>query len=145
MPRAGYPILTNIRTADPGDLPALARRDRHIAPRELEHSVRLGRVYVAEEWGNLAGWLRWNLFWDNTPFMNLLFVLDCLRGRGLGRALTEHWEERMREDGFDLVMTSTRSDEEAQHFYRGLGYTDCGALLLPGEPLELIFRKEIRL
>ena len=43
----------------------------------------------------------------------------------------------------DRVMTSTRSDEEAQHFYRGLGYTDCGALLLPGEPLELIFRKEI--
>ena len=40
----------------------------------------------------------------------------------------------------DRVMTSTRSDEEAQHFYRGLGYTDCGALLLPGEPLELFFR-----
>ena len=66
----------NIRTAGPGDLPALSRLDRHIAPQELETSVRLGRVYAAEERGRLAGWLRWNLFWDNTPFMNLLFVLD---------------------------------------------------------------------
>lgn len=143
MPRAGYPTLTNIRTADPGDLPALARRDRHIAPRELEHSVRLGRVYVAEEWGNLAGWLRWNLFWDNTPFMNLLFVLDCLRGRGLGRALTEHWEGQMRQAGYGAVMTSTQAGEYAQHFYAKLGYEAVGGFLPPGEGYELIFYKKL--
>ncbi len=74
----------NIRTARPGDLPALSRLDRHIAPQELETSVRLGRVLVAEGKGGLAGWLRWNLFWDNTPFMNLLFVLDGSGGAAWG-------------------------------------------------------------
>lgn len=132
-----------IRTALPGDLAALSRRDRHIDPRELETSVRLGRVLVTEERGELAGWLRWNLFWDNTPFMNLLFVLDGRRGRGLGRALTEHWEEQMKRAGYGSVMTSTQSNEYAQHFYEKLGYAAIGGFLLPGEPYELIFAKEL--
>lgn len=133
----------NIRTAQPDDLPALSRLDRHIAPRELENSVQLGRVYVAEEGGEPVGWLRWNLFWDNTPFMNLLFVLPGRRGEGLGRALTAHWEERMREAGYGAVMTSTQASEYAQHFYAGLGYAAVGGFLPPGEEYELIFCKQL--
>lgn len=133
----------NIQIAGMGDLPALARLDRHIAPRELENSVRLGRVYVAEERGELAGWLRWNLFWDNTPFMNLLFVLEARRGGGLGRALAEHWEERMREAGYGAVMTSTQAGECAQHFYAKLGYEAVGGFLPPGEGYELMFCKKL--
>lgn len=133
----------NIRTAQPDDLPVLSRLDRHIAPRELENSVQLGRVYVAEEGGEPVGWLRWNLFWDNTPFMNLLFVLPGRRGEGLGRALTAHWEERMREAGYGAVMTSTQASEYAQHFYARLGYAAVGGFLPPGEEYELIFCKQL--
>ena len=118
----------NIRTAGPGDLPALSRLD---APQELETSVRLGRVYAAEERGRLAGWRRWNLFWDNTPFMNLLFVLNGGRGRGLGRALTGHWEAEMRQAGYETVMTSTQASKSAQHFYNKLGYGAVGGFLPP--------------
>ncbi len=132
-----------IRTAGPGDLPALSRLDRHIAPQELENSVRLGRVYAAEERGRLAGWLRWNLFWDNTPFMNLLFVLDGSLGRGLGRALAGHWEAEMRQAGYETVMTSTQSRECAQHFYERLGYEAVGGFLPPGEGYELMFVKNL--
>ena len=46
--------------------------------------------------------------------------------------------------GYESVMTSTLSNEQAQFFYRRLGYTDCGSLLLPGEALEIIFRKNLR-
>jgi hypothetical protein len=45
--------------------------------------------------------------------------------------------------GFTQVMTSTLSNEDAQHFYRKLGYRDVGALLLPDEPLEIILLKEL--
>ena len=37
-----------------------------------------------------------------------------------------HWEEEMRQLGYDSVMTSTASDEYAQHFYRKLGYETIG-------------------
>ena len=136
--------MTNLRTADPGDLPALSLLDRHISEAELETSVRLGRVYVAEEQGALAGWLRWNLFWDNTPFLNLLYVLDAHQGRGLGRALMARWEARMTQAGYETLMTSTQAGECAQHFYNRLGYVAVGGFLPPGEGYELIFCKRLR-
>ena len=55
------------------------------------------------------------------------------------------WEREMAALGHDMVMTSTQSDETAQHFYRKLGYRDSGGFTtdIPGheQPLELIFIK----
>lgn len=81
---------------------------------------------------------------DNTPFMNMLYVLEGERGNGRGRQLVSHWEALMKAKGYPLVMTSTQSDETAQHFYRKLGYVDAGALLLQDEPLEIILTKALR-
>ena len=75
--------------------------------------------------------------------MNMLFISEEQRGKGYGRKLVEFWEHEMAEQGYKFVMTSTQSDEEAQFFYRRLGYTDKGALLLPKEPLEIIFYKKV--
>ena len=133
----------SIRTAKLDDLPMLKQHDRHISAQELEHSVRLGRVYMAETQGEFAGWLRYNLFWDNTPFMNLLYALDGHRGKGLGRALVGHWEARMKQAGYETVMASTQSNEYAQHFYNKLGYAAVGGFLLPDEPYELILAKKL--
>ena len=133
----------NIRTAELDDIPTLVRLDRHISPRELETSACLGRVYVAEEPGKLLGWLRYNLFWDNIPFLNLLYILDGHRGQGFGRALTEHWEAQMKQAGYEAVLTSTQSSECAQHFYDRLGYTAVGGFFPPGESYELILAKKL--
>lgn len=126
-----------------GDLAILSRYDKHIKQKELQSSISLRRVAVMEEEGEIIGWLRWNLFWDNTPFMNMLFLLEGYRSQGYGKAMVSCWEKMMKEAGYQLVMTSTLSNEEAQHFYRRLNYVDSGALLLPGEPLEIILTKEI--
>lgn len=133
----------NIQTAGFADIPVLERYDRHISPQELENSVRLGRVCIAKERGKLAGWLRYSLFWDNTPFMNLLYVLDDRRNQGFGRQLVEYWEEQMKRAGYAGVMTSTQSNEYAQHFYERLGYAAIGGFLPPGEPYELILAKKL--
>ncbi len=87
--------------------------------------------------------MRFNLFWDNIPFMNLLFILEEQRGKGYGKKMVEFWEHEMAKQGYKSVMTSTQSDEEAQLFYRRLGYADRGALVLPDEPLEIIFYKNV--
>lgn len=77
------------------------------------------------------------------PFMNMIWMEDPYRGRGLGRHVVQHWENEMKQKGFDIVMTSTQSDEQAQHFYRKMGYVDAGALLLDNQPLEVILIKRI--
>ena len=44
---------------------------------------------------------------------------------------------------YKQVLTSTLSNERAQFFYRKNGYVDCGSLLLPREPLEIILLKHL--
>lgn len=132
-----------IRTAEGRDIPVLKEHDLHISGAELERCVRDGRVLVMHRGGEFIGWLRFGLFWDSIPFINMLYILDGYRGKGNGRALVSFWEERMAEAGCKRVLTSTQSDEEAQFFYRKLGYTECGALLLPKEPLEMFFIKDL--
>lgn len=133
----------DIRVAGKSDAETIFTHDAHIRKEELETIVSLERVIIAEEKGIFMGWLRWGLFWDNTPFVNMLFLLEEYRNRGYGKAMVFYWEEQMKRDGHKLVMTSSLSNEEAQHFYRKLKYVDSGALLLPGEALEIIFIKEI--
>ena len=132
-----------IRIATASDLETITRHDRHITPAELETLLRLGRVALAEEDGEFLGWMRWNLFWDNTPFLNLIFLLDPFRGKGHGRSMMQWWEARMGELGYETVMTSTASDEYAQHIYTRLGYTAIGGFTPLGESFELIFGKKL--
>ena len=132
-----------IRLAGEDDLAFLAAHDRHIAAQELARVVQAGRVYIAWEADAPVGWLRWGLFWDNTPFMNLLFVLPQARGQGVAAALVARWEADMHAQGYGVVMTSTASDEDAQGLYRHLGYRAVGGFLPEGEPYELMFATQL--
>jgi hypothetical protein len=59
----------------------------------------------------------------------------------------EFWENEMQQLGYKILKTSTQVDEDAQHFYRKLGYQDAGGLLLSvpdyQQPMELFFIKEV--
>ena len=75
--------------------------------------------------------------------MNMLYMLEDYRGKGYGKQLVGFWEKEMLKNGYKMVMTSTLSNEDAQFFYRKNGYVDCGSLLLPKEPLEIIMLKNL--
>jgi len=125
------------------DLAALSELDKHVSRQTLITKIDAGQIFIVREDEKIVGWLRFGFFWDEYPFMNLLFVLSEFRGVGFGKALVTHWENKMKEQGCKLVMTSTLSDENAQHFYRKLNYQDVGGFILPGEPLELVLIKEL--
>lgn len=126
------------------DINLLARYDKHITPSELRNSVKSNRIIVMHDGDRFIGLLRYNLFWDNIPFMNMLYITDGERGNGCGSKLVDCWENNMKELGYDKVMTSTQSDERGQFFYRKHGYKDCGVLLLPDETAEIIFYKSLK-
>jgi ribosomal protein S18 acetylase RimI-like enzyme len=139
-----YVRVTHVRLATHEDLPVLIERER-IPADELAAILARDRILLAEDTPqkSFIGWLRWGLFWDEVPFMNRLHVDEHRRGEGLGRLLVSEWERARAQDGHTTVMTSTVSAEPAQHFYRRLGYTDAGALFLPGESAEIFFLKQI--
>jgi GNAT superfamily N-acetyltransferase len=132
-----------ITFAGPEDFDYLVEMDSHVRADVLERKIERQEVIVLWRDDRRAGWLRYGYFWDALPFMNMLYVRAELRGQGLGTRLVTFWESEMRRAGYDRVMTSTLSDEDAQHFYRKRGYEDRGCLLLPGEPLEILFVKTL--
>ncbi len=132
-----------IRFATPRDLDRILKYDKHISEAELKNAIALSRVYVAEEGENFAGWLRFNLFWDNTPFLNLLYLLEPYRGKGYGKELISRWEADMKKRGFGCVMTSTAANETAQYFYEKTGYQKIGGFYYLDDPYEILFQKKL--
>ena len=121
--------------------------DKHLPETEFEKKVRDRQGYVIFEDDQPVGLLRYNLFWDNTPFCTMLFIDGTKQKKGYGRALMQHWEEDMKNQGYKMAMTSTQVDENAQHFYRKIGYKECGGFTLdiPGfeQPMEMIMSKAL--
>lgn len=139
--------MIEIRNVQMTDKEFWFRLDKHLSEEEFQNKVRDKRGYVLFEDDKPIGLLRYNLFWDNTPFCTLLFVDWNYQGKGYGRKLMERWENDMKSQGYGMLLTSTQVDEEAQHFYRKLGYKDCGGFVIdvPGyeQPMELVLTKEI--
>ena len=121
--------------------------DKHLPEREFDKKVRDQQGYVLYVDDAPKGLLRYNLFWDNTPFCTMLFVDWSCQKHGYGRKLMECWENDMKEQGYGMVLVSTQVDEDAQHFYRKLGYKDCGGFTIdiPGyeQPMEMFMSKEL--
>ena len=121
--------------------------DKHLPEREFEKKVRDKQGYIILNDGVRVGLLRYNLFWDNTPFCTMLYIDRAKRKKGFGRELMKCWEEDMKKQGYGMIMVSTQVDEDAQHFYRKLGYKDCGGFTvdIPGyeQPMEMILSKAL--
>lgn len=131
-----------IRYANIDDFEFLVENDPHISSVELSKSLADNKIIVITgEKEKIIGWLRYNLFWDNTPFMNMLYILDGYRLNKLGTNLVLYWENEMKNLGYENVLTSTQSNEDAQHFYRKIGYREIGGFTLENDPYEIIFEK----
>jgi ribosomal protein S18 acetylase RimI-like enzyme len=133
----------DIAPATDADYAQLVGLDHHATPAIIEHKIAQGEILVARHGDAVIGWLRYGYFWDTIPFMNMLVVQEPYRGQGIGTRLVTAWEQAMRARGATEALTSTQANERGQFLYRKLGYHDCGALLLPGEPLEIVMRKAL--
>ncbi|MDB2038307.1 GNAT family N-acetyltransferase [[Clostridium] symbiosum] len=139
--------MVTIRYIQDGDQTFWLGLDKHISAAELEKKIRDKMGYIITENNIQVGLLRYNMFWDNTPFCTMLFIDEQYQHKGYGRMLMEFWEKEMIKSGYGMVMTSTQVDEDAQHFYRKLGYQDEGGLLIniPGyeQPMEMFLIKQV--
>ena len=137
-------MVTVVHADETLDGDYLVTHDRYVPPETIRRKIRQREVIVIKVDERPVGWLRYDYLRDEIPFMTRLRIEEGYRGKGLGTKLVEFWEKEMADEDHDSVMTSALANRErAQHFYRALGYVDCGALLLPGKALEVFFRKTI--
>ena len=139
--------MIEIRFAQESDRALWMSIDEHLPEGEFSNKARSRKAYLLLEDGAPAALMRYNLFWDSVPFCTLLYVLEGCRGRGFGRMLMERWAADMKALGHGMLMTSTQTDETAQHFYRKLGYRDAGGLVIDipryAQPMELFLIRQI--
>lgn len=133
----------NFRYANENDYNFIQDNDIHFAQGLISMKIKNNEIILIEQYGITVGWLRFGYFWDNIPFMNMLWINEEYRSKGFGKEITLFWENEMKNKNFRMAMTSTLSNEDAQHFYRKLGYKDVGGLLLENEPLEVMLIKNL--
>ncbi|WP_055106796.1 GNAT family N-acetyltransferase [Paenibacillus ihumii] len=132
-----------IELAAEKDYKYIVERDKHIPETLVAMKIKGKEIYILKDGDQEIGWMRYSYFWDSIPFMNMLRIEEAYRGNGIGKQVVLYWEGIMRQRGFTQVMTSTQSNEDAQHFYRKMGYRDAGCLLLETQPLEIILIKNL--
>jgi ribosomal protein S18 acetylase RimI-like enzyme len=134
---------TIMRYAETTDYSWLREYDRHISEKVLRLKIDNKEIYILQDYNKIIGFLRYNLFWDNVPFMNKIYLLEEYRRKGLGTGLVKYWEGSIKRKGYKNVLTSTQSNEEGQHFYRKIGYREIGGLKYLEDPYEIIFYKKL--
>jgi ribosomal protein S18 acetylase RimI-like enzyme len=132
-----------IRYVEASDYSWLKEHDKHVSDEILRIKIESKEIYVVQDNDEIIGWLRYNLFWDEIPFMNMLYLLENERNKGIGKRLVKYWENDIKNKGYKGVLTSTLSNEKAQHFYRKIGYTEIGGFKYLDEPYEIIFYKKL--
>ena len=83
-------------------------------------------VFARDDKGNIIGGIRASAFW-NYCIIELLWLSDETRGKGVGSALMEKAESYAIKKGFEYMRTETLSFQ-AKPFYEKLGYQVFGEL-----------------
>jgi len=66
--------MLEIRYVNEQDEPFWYTLDKHLCKNEFALKIRDKRGYVICLDGNPIGVMRYNLFWDNTPFLTLIYI-----------------------------------------------------------------------
>ena len=127
-----------IRLANRNDQQGVIKYDSHIHHNTVDKCIQDQLVYVLCDEENIVGILRYSLFWQSIPFLDLLYIDEAYRGKGYGRYMMDHWESVMQTMKYEYVMLSTQEDETAKYFYEKLGYRRIGAFLPPDQDADEI-------
>ncbi len=146
-----------IELAQSKDKAKIAKLDRHIPSSRLGECISNGQVYVLKDDSiknggqnhrlkdPVVGVLRYSLFWQTIPFLDLLYIDEAYRNRGFGTEMMQKWEKQMRLLKYQYVMTSTQADEDAWKFYEKLGYNKTGGFFPPKQDVEeWIYVKQLK-
>lgn len=128
------------------DIPVAVKLDGHITQPVLSGCIRDRHVYLlsadrnksgsGNDGSDAIGILRYSLFWQTLPFLELLYIDGKYRRRGYGAAMLRQWESDMLSTGYKYTMTSTMACETAWKFYEKYGYRKTGGFFPPEQDSE---------
>lgn len=137
----------SVGLAQANDLDWLADNDHHIPPSTIEAKVRAGEYLVARTGSERIGGMRFGLFWSNIPIVEMIWVSEGQRRKGIGRAFIEWLEDLARSQNCPIILSSSEEGETESHaFHRGAGFRRAGVLEDMGRfqsAAEVFFVKDV--
>ena len=119
----------------------------HPLPAELmKRKIEWQEIVVAERNGCLVGQALLEYLWSSVPYITLIRVLPEHRRQGIGRAMLHHIEGFLRDEGHDVLYSSSQVDEPPpQAWHRHVGFEECGiiACINAHGVGEVFFRKRL--
>lgn len=130
-----------IRLANKHDLSFIIKYDNLV----LNHKelIKEDKYYVIEENRELIGFLRYNLFWDHIPFINLFYIEEDKRKSGYGTNLLNYFINEMLKNNYQVIMTSSQSKEEGKCFFLKNNFNIVGGFNPYNEDYELILERRL--
>ena len=130
-----------IRLANKHDLSFIIKYDNLV----LNHKelIKEDKYYVIEENRELIGFLRYNLFWDHIPFINLFYIEEDKRKSGYGTNLLNYFINEMLKNNYQVIMTSSQSKEEGKYFFLKNNFNIVGGFNPYNEDYELILERRL--
>ncbi len=135
--------MITLRPAVSSDLAFLETRAEPPDREVVACQIRNGRLQLIEWDSQPVGLIKTYVLWERLPFMEVLCVEEAKRGQGYGTCAVRLWESELMARGFDLAVISTQAQGTAQHFWRKIGYSDCGLLTTKGNPQEIFMQRAL--
>lgn len=133
-----------IRKAVENEIIDMMHYDKYILEERLRGCVINGMVYTIKLDDIIIGVIRYSLFWQSIPFLDMIYIDSHYQGEGIGKQAINYWESQMNTLGYKYVLTSTQEDESAKFFYEKMGYIRIGEFLPPAqEAKELVYQKTL--
>ena len=82
--------------------------DAHVSDLQFEHRVYTKTGYIIWDGSQRAGLMHYTVLWDHIPFLNLIYVKEAYRNRGIAAEAMKRWEEDMKDQGYQMVLISTQ-------------------------------------
>ena len=140
-------MTASINYATPDDLDAVLQYEQHLSPEHLREKIERDEILVSHLDSKVVGYVRFAYFWSKIPIIEIIWVEESRRRRGIGREFIKFLEGICRERNSPILLSSSQADEPApQAWHRHMGFKDSGVLvnLEPFQDVaEVIFVKKV--
>lgn len=146
-----YQLMINPRLADEPDMAGIRKiveelDDDHEyshPPSYFDNCLNTGHLMVADEGGEIVGYLAYHIVWGNTPFIELVQVPSAHQKKGIGTLLVTALEGILKSQGYSTLLSSSEVvNDMGNGFHQKAGFVSVGILdMVYGK--ENFYRKEI--
>jgi GNAT superfamily N-acetyltransferase len=116
-----------IDDATVSDIVQLRSLDRWPSEAAWRERIGAGGVVVIRHGPRIVGLARFCVLWTTVPFLEMIWIEQAFRGKGLSRRLLTGVTDRLRGRGYAALLSSSQDDEpEAQAWHRCMGFCENG-------------------